>query len=480
MNSIKATTIYALCIYTSIFASAPTIFMPRQLSYNPIFENALMCSSKIYEQTQSEDLHLLENFTISAKPIYTHNVGSKFSQYFTINNQPVLNVQENGSGDISSLWFQVVSPSGTFYSSDLSFNPKRTTFGTMLYGLLHITDHICVSANTALISARNTMNITENNIIHLGQTPSLQTIAQAFSNPDMIYGAINGEQTKSGLDDIQLKFTYHSFSTNIYDWDKNTKVAWEAYILAGIPTGQGSTAEYLFEPLVGSTHAQIGLGGNMHYIYGNLKFQAEAKWRYAFAGNEIRSFDITQNGQWSRYMLTVNATNTLGLTPAINNLTFPAQVTPQNSFDLYAAIYYDFQESWHTEIGYDFWIRQAEKISVSPIFPAPSIGIADISNIFPPNNPTSASAANISQGALAPYSAPSDAPSFIALQPSDLNFASACAPQSISNSIYGTLAYTKELHDHILRTGLSIVYECGHSINVPNNISVMMNFDLLF
>ena len=483
MNYSKAALLYALSICTIITASAPTIFVPRQLSYNPIFENALMCSSKIYEQNKSEDLYITEQFIVCANPIYTRTVGSKFSQYFTINNKPVLNVQENGSGDIDSLWFQVISNPGSFYSSNLSFSPERTTFGTMLYSLLHLTDHISASANTALISARNNININETNIAHPGQVPSLQSITQAFANSDMQYGAINGEQTKSGVDDIQVKFIYHSFSTNKDSddaWNKDTKLFWEMYALAGIPTGQGSTSQYLFEPLVGSTHAQIGLGGNMHYAYNNLTFQAEAKWRYAFAGDEIRSFDLTANGQWSRYMLVVNSLNTLGMSPAINNLTFPCQVTPGNSFDLYLAAYYDFSESWHAEIGYDLWVRQAEKIAVFPIFPAPSIGIADITNAFPPNNPTSASTANISQSTISPNIAPSDSPSFIAIVPSDFNLASACAPKSLSNSIYGTIAHTKELQKHIVRTGLSVVYECGHGINVPNNISVMMNIDLLF
>ncbi len=483
MNYSKATLLYALNLCTIVIASAPTIFVPRQLSYNPIFENALMCSSKIYEQNQSEDLYIAEKSIVSAKPIYTSNVGSKFSQYFTIDNKPVLNVQENGTGDVDSLWFQVISNPGSFYSSNLSFSPKRTTFGTMLYGLLNLTDYISASANTALISTRNNININESNIAHPGQVSSLQSVMQAFANPDMQYGAINGEQTKSGVDDIQLKFMYHSFSTNKDDndsWNEHTKLFWEMYALAGIPTAQGSTAQYLFEPIVGSTHAQIGLGGNLHYAYSNLKFQAEAKWRYAFAGNEIRSFDLTTNGQWSRYMLVVNSLNTLGMSPAINNLTFPCQVTPGNSFDLYFAAYYDFRESWHAEVGYDLWVRQAEKIAVSPIFPAPSIGIADITNAFPPNNPTSASSANISQSTIGPNLALSDSPNFIALSASDFNLASACTPKSISNSIYGTIAYTKELQVHIVRTGLSLVYECGHGINVPNNISVMVNIDLLF
>ena len=487
--------------------SVPTIFVPRQLSYNPIFENAAMCSLKIFNQDRYSHVHAAENFMISAKPLYTQNVGKKFSQYFTVNNKQVLNVQEDGTGDVGSLWFQGISPTGSFYSSLLSFDPKRTTYGMMLYSLVHITDHISASANTALITTRNIMNISETNIIQLGQVPGLQTITQAFLNPDMLYGAIRGVQSKSGVDDIQLKLSYHSYATlhahydssshdvydvaksinkfysqkHAHDSDEQKKLLWELYVLAGIPTGQGSQAQYLFEPLVGSTHAQIGLGGNLHYAYEKIKFQAEAKWRYAFSGDETRSFDLTKNGQWSRYLLFVNSLYKYLPYPAINSSTFFAKVTPQNSFDLYLGAYWDHQETWHVEIGYDFWIRQAEKILILPVLPAPFIGIADLYNISQVTNPQSASSANISQGIISGQNnAVSDQPNFVAIQATDFNLASGAAPLSISNSIYGSVGYTKEMVHHLVRTGIGFAYECGHGINVPNNVSLWLTFNMMF
>ena len=142
--------------------------------------------------------------------------------------------------------------------------------------------------------------------------------------------------------------------------------------------------------------------------------------------------------------------------------------------------YWDYHEKWHLELGYDFWFRQAEKISVSPVFPAPFIGIADLYNISRATAPQSASIANISQGVvLGQNAAPSDT-TFVALQAIDLNLASAAAGKSISNSIYGLIAYTKEMMHHAVRTGFGLTYEVGHGINVPNNITAWMNVDLLF
>ena len=116
---------------------APSIFVPRQLSYNPIFENADEASLRMVNRDGFLQSFLSEKLVISAKPIYTQNIGSKFGQYFNIDNKSVLNVREDGSGDIGSLWFQVEDNGATnFYSSELSFNPRRRTLGMMLYAEL--------------------------------------------------------------------------------------------------------------------------------------------------------------------------------------------------------------------------------------------------------------------------------------------------------------------------------------------------------
>ena len=465
--------------FFSGMASAPTIFVPRQLSYNPIFENAIVLSSKVYNQDRSLDFFKNEKFIISAKPLYTQNVGLKCGKYFTIDHKPVMNVQEDGSGDIGSLWFQNVN-TASYYSSDISFNPKRRTLGMMLYGSLNIANHVSCSANTAVITTSNNMNIYEYNNPDFSAVPGLGTLSQAFANKNLQYGAIRGTQTKSGVDDIQLKLMYHSYDADQDAYQEDQNFYYQVYALVGIPTGQGSQAQYLFEPLVGSKHAQIGFGGNLHYYAGSIKFQAEAKWRYAFSGDEMRSFDLTKNGQWSRYMLIVNSLFPYGFYQAINGFTFSTQVTPQNSFDVYLAAYWDLDEKWQLEVGYDFWIRQAEKISIALILPAPSIGIADIFDISRMNPPTSASGANISQGVIVGQNCVVPDSAFVAIQPSDFNLASAAAPRSVSNSIYGSLGYTKELRKHLVRTGLGLAYECGHGINVPNNISAWINLEISF
>jgi len=460
-----------LCIallHNQSYGNANIIFVPRQLSYNPILEDALVFAA------QGQDSAW--DYFFSAKPIYSQNIGTKFQQYFIINNKSLLSVQENGSGDIGSLWFQVIASPTTLYSSDLSFDPQRQTFGTMLYFAIKFPHNLELIINTALVDARNTMNISETNISNQGTTPGLQTITQAFANPALLFGKIDGPLCKAGFEDIQVKLLYNLGLKEPFYWD--------FYGLLGIPTSSGTQAEYLFEPMLGSKHLQIGLGTDaswdMHtYEKGRWSLQGVIKWRYTFSADEMRSFDLTNNGDWSRYLLFVNSLTKSVAYPAINDLTFNAQVTPGNSLDLYLATHWDHDE-WRFELGYDFWYRAAEKIAIpSALLPIPSVGIADLVGIAA-LTPESASRAKISQGVLpGSNQIPSDA-TFINVTPSNINLDSGGAPQSISNSFYASIGYNYARIRHDIHTGLSVSYERGHTVNVPDNISIWLNIDVTF
>ena len=484
MKKLNIVSVVMLLSFAISKGAASSIFVPRQLSYNPIFENADACSIRTVKYDSMFSSLASENCMFLAKPIYTQNVGSKLGQYFSIDQKPVMNVQEDGSGDIDSLWFDVQAPLiNEFYSSELSFNPVRQTFGVMLNAQFYFTQRISFLINTALVHTKNSMNISETNIPIIGQSGGFATITDYFANPYLQYGASNGPQSKTGLDDIQLKLVYQPYKKDA-SYNQYKKLYWQMYVLAGIPTSQGSQAKYIFEPLVGSNHAQVGLGGYAHYALESIKFQAEVKWRYAFSGDEIRSFDLANNGQWSRYLLLVNASNTtVPQYPAIDFFTFTTKVNPGNSFDLYLSAYWDTWTGWHAELGYDLWIRQAEKVAlVDPTLPFPAVAIADLPGIAIGISPTSASTATISQGNRGPgYSNQiiSDA-FFTPIQVTDFNLASGAAPLSISNSIYGSVGYTKEMVHHLVRTGIGFAYERGHGINVPNNVSLWLTFNMMF
>lgn len=442
-----------------------SIFVPRQLSYNPILENALVLDAKLHEDF---------DYVFSVKPIYTQSVGSKFNKYFTIDHKESLNIQEDGSGDISSLWFSVISSDNTFYSSLLSFHPKRQTFGSAFYFAAQLSCDFQIAITTALIGSKNNMHIREKNIQNFGTCSGYSTITQSFANPERLFGKIRGAQTIVGLDDIQVKLLYNYWESPCLSWD--------FYGLLGIPTGKGSKARYLFEPLVGSKHPQLGFGTYMGWIISEndcnrLSLLGEAKYRYAFKNKEYRSFDLKKNGQWSRYMLFVNESDKYAFFPAINNLTFKTNVTPQSSFDLYLALHCK-HKSWNFELGYDLWYRSAEKISLPNSFLS-NVGIADLKGIAE-QDPQSASTANISQGIQPGINQMTSDPSFVPVTINDINLISGAQASSLSNSVYGSIGYMFDTKCHTMQVGLNAAYERGSSINVPDNVMTWLNIDIYF
>lgn len=464
-NNIFAILALFLCASSTIKSTScypRSIFVPRQLSYNPILENAL---------TLSTQLETPYDYIFSIKPVYTQNVGSKFQKYFTINHACSLNVQEDGSGDISSLWFDGISSNDTFYNSKLSFHPRRQTYGSLLYFAAQLACDVQLSINTAIVSARNNIHLCEKNIQNLGTCPGFGTITESFSNCERQFGKICGTRTKTGLDDIQVKALY-----NFY---KNDCMSWDIYGLLGIPTGKGSKARYLFEPLVGSKHVQLGLGTDGYWNIhenecGAWSLRGEAKYRYGFEGKEYRSFDLKKNGQWSRYMLFVNEFDKFSFFPAINDLTFKAYVTPRSSFDLYLATQCQHQ-SWNFELGYDLWYRSAEKITL-PCELA-RVAVADLRGIAE-QDPHSASTANISQGVQPGTNQMTSDPSFMLVNMSDINCKSGAQAASLSNSVYGSVGYVFDIKCHKMQVGLNVAYERGSSVNTPDNIAAWLNIDL--
>ncbi len=447
---------------------ARSIFVPRQLSYNPILENALMLDAKIAQDT---------DYIFSIKPIYTQTVGKNLNDYFLPCHKSCLNIQEDGSGDVSSLWFNVISSDTTFYSSSLSLHPKRQSYGSLVYAAFRLPCNFELSFMTAVLQAKHTPGLSECGAANPGTCPGYDSVTASFANCARKFGRIDGcSHKKTGVDDIQVKLIYNPCNNDCMYWD--------VYGLVGIPTGKGSKATYLFEPLVGSKHAQLGLGSDMRWNImdadcGSWSLLSEVKYRYGFAGKECRSFDLCRNGQWSRYMLFVNESDPYNFFPAINDLTFKAKVTPGSSLDVYIATHYTYSD-WNFELGYDLWYRSAEKISLDcDCATFPTVGVADLKGIAA-QNPFTASTANISQGVQPGANQMVSDTSFVAESLHDINLLSGAQSRSLTNSVYGSVSYKHDISCYTMQVGLNVAYEHGSLNSTPSNVATWLNLDLYF
>jgi hypothetical protein len=173
-----------------------------------------------------------------------------------------------------------------------------------------------------------------------------------------------GKQTKTAVAGLDFNLGYHLVSTD----ECGVRVRG----LVHVPTGNKSTAEYLFEPIVGNNrHVELGLGVEMAaQVYKqdsfNLQLVSSAEMRYVVAATEKRMMgligDDSQLFNWSQYYL-VGQSGQPGVMPAANVLPIDLRVSPGLKYlaDLGLNAAWDMVK---LGVGYSFAAHQAEKATL--------------------------------------------------------------------------------------------------------------------
>jgi hypothetical protein len=146
-----------------------------------------------------------------------------------------------------------------------------------------------------------------------------------------------------------------------------------------IPAGNRPDPEFIFSPLVGNGHfGTIGIGFNLTWHAwqitdeSTLSFYNESRMSHLFKHTNKRSFDFTNNGPLSRYMLLkqlefVPDSITVGyageLINAINFATRRAEVSTPLEGEVLAALIFDNPE-WNVSAGYTFYGRTHEHLTI--------------------------------------------------------------------------------------------------------------------
>lgn len=460
-------------------ARSSSFMMPRSVTHNATLELALD-TYQIYRDPSAA----CSSYLFYATPFYMQSNNSKtISRYFLPNNNAVLDIQENGTGNVGSLWLDLVAPPGLFYSSTVSLNLTGKTAGCYLYAWFDLNDwyngdwiqNPWLSISFAAMQVRHNLGVqevlTDDNIY--GTIPGINTGIEALNNPTWRYGKLSPHSLKqSGVDDIQIKL-----GTNYYYFNNTLRFGW--YLVGTAPTGNRPKAHFLFEPLVGTKHGAFGFGLLGDYTchvgkYGQASVLYDFKYRYLFAGKEMRSFDLAPNGDWSRYLLFVNQVATSVTFPAINDCTVPANITPGSQIEYWLALHYAYCQ-WNIEVGYNLWWRAKDSIKLLGSIP-PNTGIYDLAGAVV-HNPVSASRANISQAAIGPNKAPSDA-TFTPSQ--NLNPASGAQHAALSDSIYLAFSYNGVTrNEHPFLIGLGGGYEFGDRHALSNGW-IWTKFGIMF
>lgn len=369
---------------TNCNIAAHTTFVPRRMSQNSVLELSLYNYRRYHGNFLDQECPPWVDVQLVAPYAFGSTNRQNQAEYFLPGGKQNIIIAQNNTSDVSSPWLELLRPMNSPYVSSLTLAPKRTVIGgalRLVFGAYKLIEDDCWYKNiwaTVFIpiqQVRHSTGIKESIATGSGTSlfsPGIHDAIDALNNPAWNYGKISpNTRTKAGIDDISVKL----------GWDAVTQERGHVafYSQFFIPTGKGTKAHYLFEPLVGSDHWGIGGGLNADMAVwqndcASVYLMFDARYAYFLKHKEWRSIDLF-NGDWSRYLLVATPTAQTTPLPGINYMTQHVSVTPRSMFEAWAALSFA-TEKWDIELGYDFWIRAQEKIRLKDI-PNLGVGIFD-------------------------------------------------------------------------------------------------------
>jgi hypothetical protein len=391
------------------------------------------------------------------------------NRYFLPSNKSALNAQEYKSPnftqdglfvkDLEARNFNIATSGASTFKSTIYFRPQQTSIGigfSWIQNLWHDSKdvpRIWAEVSFPVQYINNQMCLNEFVInngggpdgqIGLDGAPHVANMTQAFAQQNWLYGKVDNCADLSvwGVNDIEVTIGYNAFTCYTCDFN--------AYTGFVIPTGtkiNQKNAAYIWRPVVGNNHhwgllfgAHAGFICFEHKLHRiDLEFDVEGQ--YLFKNTQWRSFDLVQQGQWSRYLEVYQnvaaATQAAGDpspliqnagTSGINVFTTAAQVHPKYTINTNSGFIYTWK-ALQAELGFNFFVRQAEEITKCSwntdvaIKDIDGAGLTNSARTIKNNFPNS------------------DIPlaNYTALTLADLNLNSAAHPTTLTHTIYTAL-----------------------------------------
>lgn len=421
-------------------------------------------------------------FILDIQPFFFVSTNTKqITEYLLPNGDPNLTVEENNSSDISSPWIQITTPDQSF-SSLLCFSPQRiecgitfnffTRVGALCRYEHDILQRIWLSAFIPIEWVNQKLHIKEHIKSTTPASPFDSAIA-AFNNPAWNFGKLspNGVN-KFGVADIFLRLGY--------DFLLNDMEHLAIYGCLLAPTSHGTNAKHLFEPTIGNLgHWGLGFGLNGDWMLvqtqhaTNINWITDIRFIHSLARHERRSFDLSLNEAWSRYLLVATLTNLENPLPGINYFTQRIKIQPRHMVNVWTAAHFAHR-CGEGEIGYNFWWRQSE---LANDFQDPNVVIYDIQGI--PGSRTSASTATIQTGAPGTGAPISDiVPQLV--NASDIAVSSCTVPDIFISTFYASYGKTVMYHDRPALMSLGIYYDWSHRTSGFSGVGFWFKASLVF
>lgn len=415
-----------------------------------------------------------ENISIEFEPWISQSFDpDRIMANLSLNQKSTVTLNQQGKGDINPAWLFLQSTNqDQNYSSTVTFNPSQQIYGLLFHTYQHW-HNLFVDLKTSLINCKNKIEIVEFGGGDGGLASNTNQIIynayDAFTQKSLSYGKIGQEQTLIGFDNIQLMFgRSHEFGTM---QGEKCRTYFAGFGLIEVPTGQGTTAQWLFEPQVGTNQWAFGFGTDLMWIMDyDYSLVVGGNFRHMIASWQTRTFDMQENRAWSRYLLlddmtTLDLQPNIGI-PAINFVTQDALFAGQNLINFYGRLQKKFTTGL-LELSYNLCYKQAERIR--QVTPIPSgYGIYDLPTA---GGMTTASTATINQA----YPIADSVLNPVQLVTSQLDIHSGAQGQWLSNMIAVRLQKVKDFYTY----GIGGSVDLGRGSQAISSWSAWANFEFL-
>ncbi len=369
------------------------------------------------------------------------------------------------------------------YDATITFKPKSTVFTTSLDGFICLGDfvnNLWLDVSLPLVHNKREVVITE-----VQNTAAANAVfaADTFSNvggeavpytsfvqaivgdktatggggfvatDNLKYGKLNGSQSSFKVGDCKIALGYDFV---------NRENAHLGVALLGLLNGGGKPdAVYMFAPTFG-TQGRHGVGGRIDghvnlYDNDDSNFAAflKADVVHLFDATQLRSYDVTRHGVWSRYMMykefaTAGAAGT-NLTHGVNFTTLDAKIGIDVMYEANLLFRYT-NGNMAIDLGYGIWGHSKEEhkewvsAEISKVYGALDFGGANMDTGVAATVTTFTTDATISGGTSAKIASAGAAlvvnTATNGITRAMLNTASALHPSAMTHHVYGNLGYT--------------------------------------
>lgn len=253
------------------------------------------------------------------------------------------------------------------------------------------------------------------------------------------------------------------------------------------PTGNASTAEHLFEPMIGNgRHWQWGICFNAQGLIWEkdgeqtLNFVVQTNVTTMLNADELRSFDLKRpNGFGSRYILAKQFNNDIytgDTQPLINISTLPCKVRNAAQIDCTLMFAYEYMP-YNACIGYNGWGRTGDGVTLKECLPGDTWGLKGIVNEANALGlvPDTQSSATLRGNFLSQQAMVVDSDSPVLITSEQLDRHSGAASRNFTNKIFAYGNYTWSGPQMRVHPGLGLGFSVEFEGIRPKNVSPNKN-----